>query len=201
LISTHENIALKIKGYAAGSILFPGDFRGLGSEDAIKMSLSRHAKNHLVERLAQGVYLKIKPEGKMQRPTMEQIAFAIAKKERLRIKPSGAFALYKLGINPDLPDDMTYITDGEPRDIRIGGKRLVFKSATPKKLNLSTGISGLLIQGLDELGRGAITETLKSQIIDQLKKEKEDKIMADLRLAPAWIYDLIYTLNKQLDRK
>jgi hypothetical protein len=200
LKSIHQDIARRIEGYAAGSILFPSDFRGLGSEDAIKMSLSRHAKKGLVERLAQGVYLKIKPKGKMKKPTMEQIAFAIAKKEYLRIRPSGAFALHKLGMKPDAPDDMTYITDGEPRDIRIGDKRLVFKSTTPKKLNLSTGISGLLIQGLDELGKDAITETLKNQIIDQLQKEKEDNIIADLQLAPAWINDLIYRLNKQINR-
>ncbi len=131
---------------------------------------------------------------------MDQIASAIAKKEHFRIKPSGAFALHKLGMRPDIPDDMTYITDGEPRDIRIGNKRLVFKSTTPKKLKLSNGISGLLIQGLDELGKDAITEGLKDQIIDQLRKEREDNIIADIQLAPAWIYDLIYTLNKQINR-
>jgi len=200
LNSIHQNIASRIRGYAIGSILFPCDFRGLGSEDAIKMSLSRHARNGLLERLGQGVYLKVKPKGKTAKPTMEQIALAIAKKEKIKIKPSGEFALHKLGMTANLPDDLIYITDGEPRNILIGSKRLIFKSTTPKKLRLSNGISGLLIQGLEELGKGALNDQLKNQVLAQLKKEDEKNVMADLQLAPAWIYDLLYKLNQQLTR-
>ncbi|MFA6249212.1 MAG: DUF6088 family protein [Mucilaginibacter sp.] len=198
--SIHQNIATRIKGYAIGSILFPCDFRGLGSEDAIKMSLSRHARNGLVERLGQGVYLKVKAKGKTAKPTMEQIALAIAKKEKIKIKPSGEFALHKLGMTANLPDDLIYITDGEPRNILIGSKRLILKSTTPKKLRLSNGISGLLIQGLEELGKDALNDQLKNQVSAQLKKEDEKNVMADLQLAPAWIYDLLYKLNQQLTR-
>jgi hypothetical protein len=200
LNSIHQNIATRIKGYAIGSILFPCDFRGLGSEDAIKMSLSRHARNGLVERLGQGVYLKVKAKGKTAKPTMEQIALAIAKKEKIKIKPSGEFALHKLGMTANLPDDLIYITDGEPRNILIGSKRLILKSTTPKKLRLSNGISGLLIQGLEELGKDALNDQLKNQVSAQLKKEDEKNVMADLQLAPAWIYDLLYKLNQQLTR-
>ena len=198
--SIHQNIAARIKGFAVGSIVFPCDFRGLGSEDAIKMSLSRHAKKDLLERLGQGVYLRVKPKGEMNKPTIEQIAMAIAKKERIKIKPTGAYALYKLGMNTKPPGDFTYITDGEPRNIMISGKRLIFKSTTPKKLSLSNGISGLLIQGLEELGKNALTASLTDQIATQLKKENEANITADLRLAPAWIYDLLYKLNQQITR-
>jgi hypothetical protein len=200
LNSIHQNIAIRIKGFATGNILFPCDFRGLGSEDAIKMSLSRHARSGLVERLGQGVYLKVKPKGKTAKPTMEQIALAIAKKEKIKIKLSGEFALHKLGMTANLPDDLIYITDGEPRNILIGSKRLIFKSTTPKKLRLSNGISGLLIQGLEELGKDALNDQLKNQVSAQLKKEDEKNVMADLQLAPAWIYDLLYKLNQQLTR-
>lgn len=198
--SIHQDIADRIESFAAGSIVFLCDFRGLGSEDAIKMSLSRHAKTGLVERLGQGVYLRIKPKGRVNRPAMEQIAAAIAKKERIRIKPAGAFALYKLGMSSQPPDDLTYITDGEPRNILINGKRLIFKATTPKKMSLSNGISGLLIQGLEELGKDALTASLSQQVIAQLKKENEANITADLRLAPAWIYDLLYKMNQLITR-
>ncbi|RYE27023.1 MAG: hypothetical protein EOP45_02515 [Sphingobacteriaceae bacterium] len=198
--STHKDIATRIESFTVGSIVFPCDFRGLGSEDAIKMSLSRHTKNNYLERLGHGVYLRVKPKGKVNRPTLEQVAMAIAKKERIKIKPAGAFALYKLGMITKMPDVITYITDGEPRNISINGKRLFFKSTTPKKLSLSTGISGLLIQGLEELGKDALTASLLVQVINNLKKENEANLTADLRLAPAWIYDLLYKLNQQITR-
>ncbi len=198
--SIHKHIANKIDQQESGCLLFPGDFRGLGSEDAIKMSLSRHVASGKLERLGHGVYIKNKKKGSTTWPSLEKIAVAISKKERIRIKPAGAFALHKLGLTTNEPDSIIYITDGEPRNILIGEKRLVFRSTTPKKLSLSTGISGLLVQALEELGKDSINETLKSRILKNLAMEKEEILMSDLRLAPAWIYDLLYKLNKQIIR-
>lgn len=198
--SIHKHIANKIDQQVSGCLLFPGDFRGLGSEAAIKMSLSRHVTGGKLNRLAHGVYIKNGKKGNTPQLSLETIAIAISKKERIRIKPAGAFALHKLGLTTHEPDNHIYITDGEPRNILIGEKRLVFKSTTPKKLSLSIGIGGLLVQALEELGKDAINETLKSQIIKQLAQEKEEVLIADLRLAPAWIYDLLYKLNQQITR-
>lgn len=200
MISTHKNIALRIDQYSGGTLLFPKDFRGLGSEDAIKMSLSRCVDNGILERLAHGIYLKVNKKGKMKRPNLESIALSIAKKEHIKIKPSGSSALYKLGWTAHPTRDLIYITDGEPRNILIGEKRLVFKSTTPKKLKLSTGISGLLIQALEEIGKNSIDEKIKTEIIKQLSKEKQSVLLADLKLAPAWIYDLLYKLNQKIIR-
>lgn len=200
MFSTHNLIESKINKQPGGSLMFPNDFRGLGSEDAIKMSLSRHADNGKLERLGNGIYLKKKRKGKTERPTLEAIAIAIAKKEHIRIRPSGSFAIYKLGLSQTLPNEMIYITDGEPRNILIGEKRLIFKSTTPKKMSLSTGISGLLIQALEEIGKKAVDEVLKAKITKELSKENEEVLLADIKLAPAWIYDLLYKLNKQITR-
>lgn len=200
MFSTHDHIAKKIDQQPGGSLLFPNDFRGLGSEDAIKMSLSRHAESGKLERLGHGIYLKNKAKGKSQRPSLEAIAIAIAKKERIRIRLAGPFALHQLGMAITPINDLIYITDGEPRNILIGDKRLIFKSTTPKKLSLSTGISGLLIQALEEVGKNAIDESIKRIIIRELEKEKEETLFADLKLAPAWIYDLLFKLNKQITR-
>jgi uncharacterized protein DUF6088 len=199
-MSIHKLIAIKIDQHPKGSLLFPADFRGLGSYNAIKMSLSRHAETGRLERLGNGIYFKNKITGKTPRPTLEAIAIAIAKKERIKIKAAGAFVLHKLGISSTPPTDLVYITDGEPRNILIGEKRLIFKSTTPKKLRLSNGISGLLIQALEEIGKQGINDSLESKIIEYLSKEKKEVLFADLKLAPAWIYDLLYRLNQQIIR-
>jgi hypothetical protein len=194
LNSTHRHIAQKISQAAGGSILFPTDFRGLGSEDAIKMSLSRLVKEGQVERLAQGVYVKPKRKGKPANHNLDEIAQAIAKKEKVRIRRSAEFALFKLGLSSVAPEHLIYITDGEPRNIRIGDKRLVFKATTPKKLSLSQDTSGLLIQAMEELGKDKITSEVTQQIIQHLNTISNEALMADLRLAPAWIYDLFRQL-------
>lgn len=198
MTSIHKHIANKIDQQSPGHIIFPGDFRGLGSEDAIKMSLSRHVTNGKLLRIAHGIYLKNRKTGKTPTPSLETVALAIAKKEHIKIKPTGGFALHKLGLRSQAPDTLEYITDGEPRNILIGTKRLIFKSTTPKKLRLSDGISGLIIQALEELGKEGIDEALNNKILEQLKKEKEEILLADLQLAPAWIYNHLYRLKQHL---
>jgi hypothetical protein len=198
LVSTHKQIAEKIEQQEAGALLFPIDFRGCGSAEAIKMSLSRHAESGILTRLGNGIYLKNKRKSKAKIPSMEAIASAIAKKEHVRIRLSGLYALYKIGLLDKEPDSLTYITDGEPRNIKIGNKRLLFKSTTAKKLSLSHGISGLLILGLEDLGKDQITSAIENQITKHLTQIDSNLLSSDLRLAPAWIYNLIYKLQQKV---
>ena len=82
--TAHGQIEQVIKHRRKGELIFPTDFRGLGSEGAIKMTLTRLNKEGLIERLGRGIYLMPKTDpifGKIS-PAPEEIANAIAKKER-----------------------------------------------------------------------------------------------------------------------
>ena len=183
-------IAKEISRFSAGELVFPTDFRGLGSEDAIKMSLSRHTKEKRLERLGHGVYLK--PGKAAKTLALETVATAIAKKERVRIRPAGQFALYQLGLASAKPDELIYLTDGEPRSIKIGEQRLVFKATTAKKLALSDTTSGLLILALDELGKEKVTEKLLEQVSEKLRSVDKNHWKKDMQLASGWIYNLLH---------
>ncbi|MET3501347.1 hypothetical protein ABIC45_002959 [Mucilaginibacter rubeus] len=190
--SIHQQVRSKIERLKTGELVFPVDFRGVGSEDAIKMSLSRHAKEKRLERLGHGIYLKA---GKV--PAPEVIARAIAKKENVRIRPAGQSALYQLGMTATQPGELIYLTDGEPRNIKIGNQRLVFKSTTAKKLSLSDTTSGLLVLALEELGKDQVTEKLTAQITEKLKSIDQRAWPKDLQLAAGWIYNLLLKLYQQ----
>ncbi len=192
MTSIHRQIGTKIERLNTGDLVFPVDFRGVGSEDAIKMSLSRHAKENRLERLGHGIYLKT---GKV--PAPEVIARAIAKKENVRIRPAGQSVLYQLGMTSTQPSELIYLTDGEPRNIKIGNQRLIFKSTTAKKLSLSDTTSGLLVLALDELGEDRVTEKLTSQITEKLKSIDQKAWPKDLQLAAGWIYNLLLKLHQQ----
>jgi len=111
------------------------------------MSLSRLVKEGKIERLAHGIYFyaKIHPTmGKLQ-PSLDEIAEAIAQKEHIRIRPSGAYALNKLGLSNQVPTRIVYITDGQVKQIRFGKGSIKFKPVRPKKFGTIGKISGLLI--------------------------------------------------------
>ena len=193
--STHQKILEFVKKTDNGKIVFPTDFRGIGTEGAIKMALSRLVKENELDRLSHGIYLK--PEyhstmGKLH-PSLEVIAEAIAESEKVRIKPSGAYAMNRLGLSAQVPTRLVYITDGQARQFTIGKGGIKFKPASPKKFAMKGEISSLLLQALEELGPKNIPP-LQDQIIKLVKEEDPENLYHDLKLAPAWINDLIVSI-------
>jgi len=197
--SVHQEILTKINALQSGSIVFPTDFRGMGTEDAVRQVLSRIAKEGKIERLAHGIYFLPKEHptfGKLY-PSLEEVAEAIAEHEHIRIRPAGAYALNKLGLSTQVPAKLVYITDGQARQIKIGKGGVKFKPVTPKKFGMKGPISGLLIQALEELNPSQISPEMKYQIQQLLAKESPENLMEDIKLASAKVNDLIVKLLKQ----
>lgn len=196
--SIQDKIETQIKATEPGTILFPSDFRGLGSEDAVRQSLSRLSKVGILDRLAHGIYLLPQYDEELGKltPSMEKIAEAIAAKEHVRIIPTGMHALNKLGLSTQVPMNIVYLTDGPRRTIKVGKGKLVFKSTTPKKFAFEGSISGTLLIGLEKQNLKEITDDMRDRILSLLQKEEPRSLKHDLKLAPAKIHNyLIQLLN------
>lgn len=194
--SVHQEIIDKINALKAGAIIFPTEFRGTGTEDAVKKALSRIAKEGKIERLAHGIYYLPKHHrtfGKLL-PSLEEVAQAVAAHEHVRIRPSGAYALNKLGLSTQVPAKLIYITDGQPREIKIGKGGVKFKPTTPKKFGMKGPISSLLIQALEELTPSQLTPEMENQIRLLLDKESPENLQADIKLAPAKVNDMLVNI-------
>jgi len=198
-MATHTDIATLISRQKAGQLLFPTDFRGKGSEDAIRKALSRLTIEGKIKRLAHGIYYKpkIDPVFGNIYPSGDQVAEMIAKKERVRIRPAGAYALNKLGLSTQVPTRLVYITDGVSRNLTIGKTTIRFKSTTSKKLSTKGKISSLLIQALEELDLEKMEAKTEQKIYELVKKEDARLLQHDLALAPARIHDYILNLLKR----
>lgn len=191
--NVHENVTNLLSMHRIGSILFPSDFRGTGSEGAIKMALSRLAKEGKVQRIAHGIYFKPPTDpllGKLD-ASPEFVAQQLAEREKVRIRPAGAFALQKLGLSNQVPTKLVYLTDGHPRKLKIGKASIEFKATTPKKMAMSGDLSSMLILALDELDLSNLTGEQQSRILALLQIMDRAELDNDLRLAPAKVYDYI----------
>lgn len=202
-MSVHQEIEEKIQSLPEGDIFFPAEFRMLGTDDAIKMALSRLVKEGAAERISHGIYYKPKRHKLLGsiKPSLEMIANAIAKRDHVIIKPTGISALNQLSLSQQVPTKHIYITNGQPRKYKIGGNEIHFKSASPKKLALSGPISSLVILAMDELGPNALDETLASQIKKLLQKEDTTNLESDIKLAPSWIARELVNLLSQSTSK
>lgn len=163
------------------------------SNDTIRSALVRLCDDNIIIRLAQGIYYYPVIDDKwgmgIMYPSIDDIAQAIATKDRCRIAPTGSTALNALGLSTQMPANVVYYTDGSPRNIGIGnGQGLLFKRSTDmKRFSYKNEMMQLIVVALREIGNGKVSESQKDIIAEHLKKINEEEYLHDLTLAPAWV--------------
>lgn len=199
-MSIDDQIEKIIKKAKPGKIFFVDDFDGVGSQSAIHTTLHRMAKRGLLTRIAQGIYVKPKLSELLNTevlPTAEEVATAIAKRDKARLLPSGSYSLHALGLSTQIPLKLIYYTDGKARTIRVGNRTIKFRKTTPKKLAMRGKISRLVVQALGEIGNGKVTQEEEAKILELLKNEDIKDLKHDMALAPTWIAEIMSkTLKK-----
>ena len=191
--SIEKQIEKSIKSKPKGSLVLPDDYHSYGSSDAIRKALDRLQDRKVLVRVAQGIYVRPKISkliGPLV-PTAEEVAEAIARRDRIRTVPTGSYALNALGLSTQVPMNIVLLTDGSPRELRVGKRKIKFKKTTPKNLLAKGKISRLAIQALKEIGNGKVTEAEEKKIVDLLRKEDEKDLRHDIALAPVWIQKIM----------
>lgn len=197
--ATQSYIRTSLSKKKPGELIFPTDYRGYGTEAAIKKALSRLAREEKLRRLSYGIYYipKIDPVLGELKPSAEEVAQMIAHKEKIKIRPTGAYALNKLGLTTQVPTKLVYITNGNQKQFRVGKLSVKFKPTVHKKLSMVGEISSLVIQALEELDTKNVSPDMAAKIKALLLKEDPKKLKHDLTLAPARINDFIVKLLKE----
>lgn len=189
----------KINKAKRGSLFFVENFVKIANAKTANKALERLVKSGELERLALGIYYRPAYSdliGKLT-PSIENVA--IAKRDKARIVPTGAYALNRLGLSTQVPMNYVYLTDGSARRIKIGKRSILFKKASPKNVATVGEISGLAIQALKEIGKEKVLDKEIKHIQELLKKEKPTRLEHDIRLAPAWIREIMLPVLKQLE--
>jgi ribosomal protein S19E (S16A) len=191
--SVENQIEKSIKSKPKGSLIMPDDFLNIGSSEAIRKALDRLEDKGVIIRVAHGIYVRPKISkliGPIM-PSAEEVADAIANRDRIRTVPSGSYALNALGLSTQVPMNIVLLSDGSPREIKVNKRTIKFRKTTPKILMAKGKISRLVIQALKEIGNGKLTEEEEHKIVDLLRKEEEKDLKHDIALAPVWIQKIM----------
>ena len=186
-------IKKEVQSKSEGILFFPEDFAQLGSPDGVRKALQRLDQKNILKRVAQGIYVRPKISSYIGpvMPSAEEIADAIARRDRARTVPTGVSALNALGLSTQVPMNIVLLTDGSPREIKVGKRKIKFKKTTPRNLSAKGAISRLVIQALKALGKGKVSETDELKIIESLRKERYEDLLHDIRVAPEWIQHIM----------
>ncbi len=190
-----------IKQSDKGKVIFISDFSELDNYDTVRKSLQRLVKKELIIRISKGIYYYPKKDEILGilYPSIEEIGKAIAKRDKARIIPTGAFAQHLLGLSTQIPMNVIYLTDGSARKIKIGKQTIVFKKTSPKNLSYENQLSSLIIQSLKSKKENNITEKEK-QILKEIiiKSGKQKEIEKDIKNAQVWIRKIILQILSEI---
>ncbi len=187
--SVESKIKTRILHKRKGTVMFPDDFLDLGSSVSIRKALQILVSKNYIKRISQGIYVRPKISDLIGEiiPTTEDVAIAIAKRDKIRIMPTGALALNALRLSTQVPMNVVYLTDGSPRKIIIGKRSILFKKTCPKNLSTIGPISSLVISALKEIGKDNAYDSEIKIILEHLRNEDPYKLEHDIVLAPEWI--------------
>ena len=188
--SVDSKILARIKRRGSGAVVVPADFLDLGSRQAIGVALHRLAKEGTIRRLARGVYdlPKTHPVMGELSPTIEDVARSLADRDRIRLQPTGAYALNLLGLSEQVPAKVVFLTEGPSRTVKIGSMVIQLRHTTPRNMAASGRFSGLLIQALRSLGKDHVTSERLARLKEKVPLKERRQLLKDLSLAPAWMH-------------
>ncbi len=191
--SVEYKIEKSIKSKPRGSLLFIEDFSHRGSAESIRKALQNLKEKGLVKSVAHGIYVRPVIDEYIGEvlPTAEEVAKAIARRDKIKLVPTGVYALNALGLSTQIPLKLVYLTDGAARTIKVGNRTIKLKRTTPKNLLAKGKISSLVIQALKQIGKDNATQDELNKIYKALEKEEQKNIKHDITLAPQWIKDIM----------
>jgi predicted transcriptional regulator of viral defense system len=200
--TTIMQIERKIKSFKRGKIFFLDNFADLGTPETVKKSLQRLTNSGLLVRLANGIYWYPKKEKELYgikiagKPTLDEIAKAIAKRDKARIVPTGLHALNLLNLSTQVPANVVYLTDVTPRKITIGnGKGILFKHTSEvKRLAYKSEHLMLIVSAIREIGENNVTAEQLAIIKKHFSYITKQEFETDIELVPVWIRKILLTL-------
>lgn len=190
-----HTIMMSIDESQPNSVFFISDYADLGSAETIRKILYEATINGFLEKAAHGIYVKPKVSRFGKVPvSLEKIAKEIAERDKCEILPTGSTAANIIGLSTQVLTNLSYITTGSTRTVKIGERKIYFRHASPKNFAGKGSVIPLLIQGIREIGEENISGAEYEAIKRFIHKQEDPYMMEDLQLAPVWIQKIIKKL-------
>lgn len=185
---------------ANGQIFSVADFLDLGPRPTVDQALSRLARQGKINRVRRGLYELPRIGKLLNRPITQSpdaLARAWARKNGLRIVPSGAYAANLLGLSTQVPAKITYYTNGRTKTIKLGQHTIKLLNRGPKTMEVQGKTSPLVFQALSYFGKDGVTQGMISRLRSLLTAKDKGELKANLHRAPAWLQTVVKQIVAQ----
>jgi hypothetical protein len=198
--AVRDQIVATIKRFGEGKAFSAKDFLDIASRTMIDVTLASLCKEGKIRRIRRGLYdmPKVNPAlGGRLSPDIDEAARAIARRQRWKIVPEGAWAANLLGLSTQVPSKIIYLTDGPNNEVPIGRRIIQFKHARPKALAGLDGKFALVVQALRHLGRDGVGPQEIEKLRAGLSPAEKRKLVKATRFGADWIYDVANSIAEK----
>jgi hypothetical protein len=188
-----DQIVARIERLGPGKAFSAKDFLDIASRGTIDMTLSGLKRRGTIRRIRRGLYDMPKINaalGGELSPDIDEAARAIARRQRWKIVPEGAWAANLLGLSTQVPAKIIYLTDGPNKEVPIGRRSIYFKHARPSSIAKLDGKFALVVQALRYLGKEGVGKREIETLRTSLSATEKRKLVKDTQYGVDWIYDV-----------
>ncbi len=192
--SVLDKILTRIRRKWRGHAFSSKDFLDIGSRASVDHALSALAKTGQIRRVTRGIYdyPKVNSDlGGELSPDCDSVARAIARKNGVRIEPTGAWAANLLGLSTQVPAKVIYLTNGTSRTYQVGNQKIAFQRVGPKELLPKPGPSILVVQAMRHLGQDRVDDSVVRQLRNRLSPADRKALLRDARYAADWVLEIV----------
>jgi len=176
------------------------DFLDLGTRAAVAQALSRLVRQEKIRRVGRGLYELPRMGKLLNRPVVQspdELVRAWARKNGLRVVPSGAYAANLLGLTTQVPAKITYYTNGRTRSLTLGPYSIKLLNRGPKTMDVTGRMAPLIFQALRHLGQEGVTPKAILHLRSKLSEKEKAELKRNLRYAAAWMKPIIEQIARE----
>ncbi len=177
----------------------PSDLADLGDPRAVGKALTRLVKAGTIKRVRRGIY-----EVPREHPLLgtigagsDAIVAAVARRDGLKLLPSGAHAANLLGLSTQVAARTSYGVQGPARSPEdFGRTNVTFKKRSSRTMMLAGRSSGWVSEALRNIGRIHLTPERLRPLRDRLDAKAKKQLKEDIRYVPAWMRPIFEDLSR-----
>ena len=131
-------------------------------------------------------------------PSVDDIVDAIAKRDHIKVVPTGVHAQNMLGLSTQVPMNYVFLTNGYSKSLTVlGNIQVKFKQTSPKNISFQNKLAMLITYALRDYGQDNVSADQIEHIHTLLRQEPQEKVLKDLALMPVWIRNIVMQAYEQ----
>lgn len=170
------------------------DVADLGNRAAVDQALSRLVRAGRLRRVSRGVYEVPRSSTFLKLPSRlptDRVMQAWARRNGVRLIPSGSRAANLLRLSTQVPAKWEYYTNGPTRTVVIDGTPVRLKHRGPRVMNVKGQMSAAVIEALRYIGKDRAGDQEVRRLKSLLSDKDKAQLGRDLHFAPVWMRPLL----------